>query len=148
MNIKIGRKLAIIDKGLSEFKISKNDNVFEITAVTDNAVNMKNIYNYLNYTLSIQNFEKFIKTFLTDEIIAKRNNKKINQATIQNVAQKEVNEPVIIKEVTIENQQPQQRLDVISPNPIGKIIFKSLDNKGSLILNNPYANDPYNGLYG
>jgi hypothetical protein len=144
MNIKIGRKLALMDNMLKHYGVEKNENVFSISMVTDEAVGIKNIYNHMTYTISLPQFESSLKTFLTDEIIQRKNRKKT--ATIFEVKKVEVKEEVSEvseeKEVIIEPKK-----EIIAPNPLGKLVFRYLKTTPVVQLNQTY-DDPYSNLYG
>ena len=139
MNIKIGRKLSLINSTLEEIGIKKTVNVFKITAVTDVAVNIKNIYNHSTYTISIESFEKSIKTFLTDEILERKNKEKFK-----------TNKHVIVpieKVVEVNNQITKTTFIKVAPLPIGKLVFRYLKNTPIIQINDPYTDDLYSDLY-
>lgn len=147
--------MALINEALNNLNVEKIDNVFEITVVTDNAVNVKNIYNHQHYTLSIQNFEKSIKTFLTDEILARRSKKQVKQiGKIMPVETQPIEKVEKTEEPSITNEPSSTTNNIptfikIARDPIGKVVFRKSNSKVVFYSNaDPYANDPYNDLYG
>ena len=146
MNIKIGRKLSLIDNILTTLKIERIDNVFQITAVTDVAVQIKSISNHLSYTISLNNFESSLKTFLTDEILAKRNKKVIQ---IKQEKPAEVIAPT--QEVIAPTQEVNENIISptflkVAPTPLGKLVFRYLNNTPVVQINS-IPNDPFSHLY-
>ena len=150
--------MALINEALNNLNVEKIDNVFEITVVTDNAVNVKNIYNHQHYTLSIQNFEKSIKTFLTDEILARRSKKQVKQIgkimPVETQPIEKVEKVEKTEEPSITNEPSSTTNNIptfikIARDPIGKVVFRKSNSKVVFYSNaDPYANDPYNDLYG
>jgi hypothetical protein len=147
MNIKIGRKLALMDVMLKNYNIEKSKNVFSISTVTDVAVSIKNVYNHMTYTISLPQFESSLKTFLTDEIIAKRNKKKESITTFEikeNKVKDETKETKETKEEEVIIEEP--KIEIIVPSPLGKLVFRYLKITPIVQLNQTY-DDPYSDLY-